>query len=1139
MIDTIKNKIYISDPFHNLETVLENKQHNIAIQNVHSSLTAFLAAKVFEKADQVLLVTPDKDTAEKIYDDCSLILGTGKVCLFGERPSKDVELLDLSSPISQIETLRTLSTGKSCVVIASPYSLVSKLSAPDKFKKNIIELVSNQNYDFQKLIDQLYNFQFQRKDFVESCGDFAVRGGILDIFPFVGSNPVRLEFWGNTIESIREFDAISQRSIRQLEMASIVPDINREEIELQFSIFDYLPENTFVILHQADIIESEVEELHREGATNIFDWNYISEKISKYPTIKNLELTKPDINPIDFSSSSQPAFNKSVNKLVDKLYELTFSGYQTYITCDTKEESERLEELIQEVLTRPNEKLRITNPLLADPRPTERSFGQEFQTTELTTSKLVSSNNIEYKIITEPFHSGFIYPPAKIALLTEHEIFGRIKQRSTTRHKKFKGISFKELTQLRHGDYVTHIDHGIGIFDGMQKIKVAGVEQEVVKIIYRENDILYLNLNYVNKIQKYSSQEGHLPTLNKLGSKDWELLKQRAKKKIKDIARDLIKLYALRKKETGFAFSTDSHWQKELEASFMYEDTPDQATSTLDIKQDMERSSPMDRLICGDVGFGKTEVAVRAAFKAVMDNKQVGILVPTTILAQQHYNTFRDRLDRYSVKIESLSRFKSKKEQKLTLENLQTGKTDIIIGTHRLLSKDVVFKDLGLLIIDEEHRFGVSAKEKLRMLRSTVDTLTLTATPIPRTLHFSLLGARDLSVINTPPRNRLPIITEIVPTTNVRQFHWEIVREAILKELHRGGQVYFVHDRVQNIDEIAALIKQHVPEAKVFAAHGQMRGHTLEKIMMDFLEKKFDVLVATKIIESGLDIPNVNTIIINRADRFGMAELYQLRGRVGRSNVQAYAYLITPPLTSMPKTSIRKLQSIVEFTELGSGFNLAMRDLEIRGAGNLLGAEQSGYILDMGFETYEKILEQAVDELKQEEFKEIFDIEKLSKPKVETTIDTDIEALIPDFYVERDYERLEIYRRLYKLNDTNQIDEIRMELKDRFGEYPPEVENLFKLIELRITSSNFFLKGIKISKSNLILLLPDYDNRFFYSDTDSLFQKLTHNVGAHPELKPHFSETKTQFQLNLLLPNIADPVKRIEKSIEITKILFD
>ncbi len=1123
MIDTIKNNIYNSEPFQNFETLLENKQHDISVHNLYGSLAAFLAAMVFEKSGHVLLVTPDKDTTEKIYDDCSLILGTGNVCLFGERPPKDVELLDLSAPVSQIETLRSLSAGKPCVVVASPYSLVSKLSAPDKFKKNIIELVSNQNYDFQKLIDQLHNFQFQRKDFVESYGDFAVRGGILDIFPFVGTNPVRLEFWGNTIESIREFDAISQRSIRQLERASVVPDVHDEDVELQSSVFDYLPDNTFIILHQSDLIESEVEELHREGYTNIFDWNFISEKISKFSTIKNLELIKHNTKPIDFSSSAQPAFNKSVNRLVDKLTELTFSGYQTYITCDTKEEAERLEELIQEVLTREHGESRIPN--------------EEFRITEL--SRPESGISIEYQIITEPFHSGFIYPPAKIALLTEHEIFGRIKQRSTTSRRKFKGISFKELTQLRRGDYVTHIDYGIGKFEGMQKLNVGGIEQEVVRIIYRDDDTLYLNLNYVNKIQKYSSQEGHLPTLNKLGSKDWELLKQRAKKKIKDIARDLIKLYALRKKETGFAFSTDSHWQKELEASFMYEDTPDQATSTSDIKRDMESSSPMDRLICGDVGFGKTEVAVRATFKAVMDNKQVGILVPTTILAQQHYNTFRDRLERYSVKIESLSRFKSKKEQKQTLENLNTGKTDVIIGTHRLLSKDVAFKDLGLLIIDEEHRFGVSAKEKLRMLRSTVDTLTLTATPIPRTLHFSLLGARDLSLINTPPRNRLPIITEIVPATNGRKFHWEIVREAILKEMHRAGQVYFVHDRVQNIDEIASLIKQHIPEAKIFAAHGQMRGHALEKIMMDFLEKKFDVLVATKIIESGLDIPNVNTIIINRADRFGMAELYQLRGRVGRSNVQAYAYLITPPLNSMPRTAIRKLQSIVEFTELGSGFNLAMRDLEIRGAGNLLGAEQSGYIIDMGFETYEKILEQAVDEIKQEEFKEIFDIEKLSKPKVEATIDTDIEALIPDFYVERDYERLEIYRRLYKLDDASKINEIRMELKDRFGEYPPEVENLFKLIELRITASNFFLKGIKISKSNLILLLPGYDNQIFYGDTDSIFQKLTRNVGAHQELKPHFSETKTQFQLNLLLPNIADTVQKIEKTMEILKLLFD
>jgi transcription-repair coupling factor (superfamily II helicase) len=1120
MINSIKEIIYNSGPFQNLKPFLENKQHVITLQNLYGSLAAFLTAMFFEKSRHVLLVTPDKDTAEKIYDDCSLILGAGNVCLFEERPSKDVELLELSAPVAQIETLRSLSAGKSCVVVASPYSLVSKLSAPDNFRKNIIELVSNQNYDFQKLIDQLYDFQFQRKDFVESYGDFAVRGGILDIFPYVGTNPIRLEFWGNTIESIREFDPISQRSIRQLERASVVPDIHHENIELHCSVFDYLPENTFVILHQSDSIENEVEELHREGVENIFDLNFIQENLSKFQTIKNYAVAGPksDSNPvINFLSSAQPAFNKSISKIVEKIYQLSLENYQTFIICDTKEESERLKDLIDETLTDP------------------KRFSSDLNLID-------NISLLNYKIITESLHSGFIYSPAKLAVFTEHELFGRLKQRSTAKRRRFKGISFKELYQLRRGDYVTHIDHGIGQYDGMQKLSVGNIEQEVVRIKYADNDILYLNLNYIYKIQKYSSQEGHVPKLYKLGTREWDLLKERAKKKIKNIARDLIKLYAKRKKEEGFSFAPDSHWQKELEASFMYDDTLDQTKTTEDIKSDMESNAPMDRLICGDVGFGKTEVAVRAAFKAVMDNKQVGILVPTTILAQQHYNTFRDRLERYSVKIESLSRFKTKKEQKQTLENLKSGKTDVIIGTHRLLSKDVTFKDLGLLIIDEEHRFGVSAKEKLRMLRSTVDTLTLTATPIPRTLHFSLLGARDLSLINTPPRNRLPIITEIVPATNNRKIHWNIVREAIMKEMHRGGQVYFVHDRVQNISEIVSLIQDHVPESRVRAAHGQMRSHDLENIMNDFLEKKIDVLVATKIIESGIDIPNVNTIVVHRADKFGMAELYQLRGRVGRSNVQAYAYLLTPPLNALPRHSIKRLQAIGEFTELGSSFNLAMRDLEIRGAGNLLGAEQSGYILDMGFETYEKILEQAVHELKDEEFKELFVNEKLTSQRIETFVETDIEALIPDFYIERDYERLEIYRRLYKLDDATKINEIRSELRDRFGEYPPEVENLLQIIGLRITAAQYRSQKVELKGTQLSITLPEKDDLDFYGNKegiDSKLNKLVKKFQIYPEYNPRLSESKGKLQLTLLIRDVSSDIDRITQSINKLHTLFE
>jgi transcription-repair coupling factor (superfamily II helicase) len=723
--------------------------------------------------------------------------------------------------------------------------------------------------------------------------------------------------------------------------------------------------------------------------------------------------------------------------------------------------------------------------------------------------------------MTEALHLGFVFPPSRLALFTEHQIFGRLKRRGTTKRKRFKGFSQKEAQQLRRGDYVVHIDYGIGRFAGLQKLKVRGVDQEVMKVLYEENDVLYVNLNFVNRVQKYASQEGHVPKLSKLGAPDWERMKARARKRIKDIARELIALYARRRTEQGFAFAPDTHWQKELEASFMYEDTPDQAKATLDVKRDMELPSPMDRLICGDVGFGKTEVAVRAAFKSVMNGKQTAILVPTTILAQQHYNTFMDRVGRYSVRVESLSRFKSKKEQETTLRGVQAGTVDILIGTHRLLSKDVQFKNLGLLVIDEEHRFGVTAKEKLRQLRATVDTLTLTATPIPRTLQFSLMGARDLSLINTPPRNRLPIVTEIA------QFDLQLVREAILKELHRGGQVYFIHDRVHDIEEIQTMLNLKIPEARFHVAHGQMKGHELEKAMMEFLEKKHDVLICTKIIESGIDIPSVNTIIINRADRFGLAELYQLRGRVGRSNEQAYAYLLTPPISSLPRVTLRRLQAIQEFTELGSGFNLAMRDLEIRGAGNLLGAEQSGFIMEMGLEMYQRTVAEAVAELKEQEFDRFFQGQKAqSRSSVaETTIDADVEAYVPDIFIESDSERLDFYRRLYNVASVDQIQAMRDELRDRFGEYPEEVENLFGVVELKTLASNIGFIKVELLRNQLSLFFPPpEETRFYESDDGSAppFQEIMAQMTRVRHYRAHLKQDGKQLKLLATLPTSSE-----------------
>ncbi len=646
-----------------------------------------------------------------------------------------------------------------------------------------------------------------------------------------------------------------------------------------------------------------------------------------------------------------------------------------------------------------------------------------------------------------------------------------------------------------------------------------------MKLLYEGTDSLYVNLNFINRVQKYSSQEGHTPKLSRIGGPEWERLKNRARKKIKDIARDLIKLYARRKHEKGFAFAPDVHWQKEMEASFMYEDTPDQAKATTDVKHDMEDSAPMDRLICGDVGFGKTEVAVRAAFKAVMNGKQAAVLVPTTILAQQHYQTFSDRVGRYSVRVECLNRFRTKKEQTEILEALKNGRIDIIIGTHRLLSKDVVFKNIGLLVIDEEHRFGVGAKEKLRQMRATVDTLTLTATPIPRTLQFSLMGARDLSLITTAPRNRLPIHTEIA------EFNVQLMREAIMKELHRGGQVYFVHDRIQNIDIIQNVLQENIPKARFHIAHGQMKGHELEKAMLDFLEKKFDVLLCTKIIESGIDIPSVNTIIINRADRFGMAELYQLRGRVGRSNVQAYAYLLTPPLSVLPRPTLRRLQAIQEFTELGSGFNLAMRDLEIRGAGNLLGGEQSGFILEMGFELYQRVVEDAVRELKEEEFSDLIDTTQKEQPlkKMESVVEADCEALIPELYVESDAERLDIYRRLYRFGSLSDCAAMRQELKDRFGEYPEEVEHLLRLIELKILASSMRLTKVELVQSTLKLFFPPPEEKSFYDGDLAPFQRYARRMQEADAVPSRLKQEGKQMFLELRLPQTENEINRLTR----------
>jgi len=1146
MIEHIKKTIFSSPPFEVLKSRFGQKE--IRLRGINGSLMAFVSSFAFEQCQsQLLLITSDEDSAEKLRDDCSQLVGDQPVCLFSSNVGFQAKVLDMTAPISQIETLQKLSHRERILIVAPAAALTSSIPAPGTFAERSFSLEASKEYPFAKLLDRLAGLGFERKEFVEEYGDFAVRGGILDIFPFSGDNPIRIEFWGDSIESVREFDVLSQRSIRDLQSASIIArlDLNNDDSSApESNILDYLAADATVLIDEPDLIKKELEEHSKELNGIEGTWESTLERLTQFSRLTHTAFaTSADI---EFDSRSQPAVNGSIKHLIEHIGRLSSEGIELFITCDTREEASRIQELIEEELTSPTGSA-------SDPAAelfAEKAAEDFAQDTAVDSPAGNGHNagarswqsNISKFILTETLHAGFIFPSAHIALFTEHEVFGRLKRRGMRRKRAFRGFSSKEVQQLRRGDFVVHVDYGIGRFAGLHKIKIRGAEQEVMKVEYAEKDTLYVNLNFVNRVQKYSSQEGHVPTLTRLGSPDWERLKGRARKKIKDIARDLIKLYARRKHEQGFAFSPDTHWQKEMEASFMYEDTADQATATVDVKKDMEIPAPMDRLICGDVGFGKTEVAVRAAFKAVMDGKQVAVLVPTTILAQQHYNTFTDRLARYSVRIESLSRFKSKKEQSAILVALKDRKVDILIGTHRILSKDIEFKDIGLLVIDEEHRFGVSAKEKLRQLRATVDTLTLTATPIPRTLQFSLMGSRDLSIINTPPRNRLPIITEIAPVD------WRLIREAILKELHRGGQVYFIHDRIQNMDEMLAILEKHVPEARIHYAHGQMKGHELEKTMLDFLEKKYNLLLCTKIIESGIDIPSVNTIIIHRADRFGLAELYQLRGRVGRSNVQAYAYLLTPPLTVLPKQTLRRLQAIQEFTELGSGFNLAMRDLEIRGAGNLLGAEQSGMIMEMGFEMYQRIVEEAVHELKEEEFKELMTTTETvaragpvdRKPGMESIIETDIEALIPDVYVESDAERLDIYRRLYKAASFDDVAVLRNELNDRFGNYPVEVENLFLIVELKILASQLALSRLELNNREIVLTFPPPEMATFYeSNTDKIspFQAIMNFAGDTKNYRLRLRQEGKTLKLAGLLDKFEDDQVRLQSTADLVRKL--
>lgn len=1016
-------------------------QTSVYVKGISGSFLSFVLNYVFELFESTLLaVIPDTEQAEKLADDLQSLLPVHQVHYFPQAETLPYDQGSFTPAIhsARLNTLVSLLENPNAIVITTPISLLQHLGAPDEIQKQISYLKVGDAIDRDFFIEWLVEAGFERMPALEEIGQFSSRGGIVDVFSMEAETPYRIEFSEDRIQSIREFDILSQLSIRQAEKIRIVG--KREENTSSASLFHYLKPGSLIFWDDQEYSQKIIKE-----------WHHQAERISqeKQNIDKSVYLSLEEIE--DWSRKFRQLFHARLNPFSESVINFQVQAPQLF-----QGNFKRFAKYVEQRLGR-NQKNQFSIWIVFD-SPARRERLEEIILAELGWLPPI-------KFIQGDIHHGFYLPGLSLEVFTEHEIFNRIKARKNRRRLRVAGSIIRQLNSLKYGDYVVHVDYGIGRYIGTERIQVSGIEKDTIKIEYANKDILYVNLDKLNHVQKYVSEEGYQPPLTQLGTAEWERTKEKTRKAVEHIAKDLVQLYANRITTPGFAFSPDSVWQKELEASFMYVDTPDQSRATREVKEDMEKNKPMDRLLCGDVGFGKTEVAVRATFKAVNDSKQVAILVPTTILAQQHYYTFRERLRNYPVNIELLSRFRSPAEQKQTLKRLESGDVDVIIGTHRLLSGDVKFKDLGLLIIDEEQQFGVKHKERLRQLKVTVDTLTLSATPIPRTLQMSLMGARDLSNIDTPPQNRLPIITEICTWDR------DLIYRAITYEMDRGGQVFFVHNRVQTIDGVASMLKQIVPQARIGIAHGQMKEKDLEKVMNDFYARKIDVLLATMIIENGLDIPNCNTIIINRADQFGLAQLYQLRGRVGRSERQAYAYLLVPPHDRLNESALKRLYAIEEFSDLGSGLKIALRDLEIRGAGNLLGHQQSGYINAVGYDLYQKILQETVRKMQEETLPEHLLSRRL--PTVDTAVEVDAEIYIPDEYIESGNEKVLIYHRLLNLESMVSIDNLLKELHDRFGPPPPPVLNLIEMVRIKKLAGQHFIKQVKINKSKMILSLDE------------------------------------------------------------------
>lgn len=1031
------------------------------VQKAPGSLRAFLLQQAWKTGRSLICVLPESEDARLLNSDLTE-LGLPSLLFppFGSAPYDDEQVEDTAPLVRRHDLLQQLDHHSQTLAVTGLRAVLERMPAPEKTLSASVTVRVQDRIPPDELVENLAKKGFVHVFFVQEAGEIARRGGIIDVFPFSGGLPLRLEFFGNELESIREFDAVSQRSVSRLESARLVPKPVQVSKDTPWvSLLDYIDDDSLLVLFD--------EPLLKEAA--IRTWEEIQTRYTaKIATdaecpVPESRYVMPGVLSSSFSSRTRVYFDTTKSDLdtvfsIDARPQPSFGGHMdtvrsdltkpgrkhTYIICSSSAQQERLESLLEE---------------------------------------LFESGRVSFLVAS--LHRGFVFSRTGFAVYTDHEIFGRYFRPRTRKVARTGGIRLQELHSLKPGDYVVHKEFGIGKFAGLKVIKIKGRSQETVRLIYADDDIVFVNVNALHKLSKYAGKDSQIPSLTRLGTGQWERTKSRAKKRIKDIARNLIKLYAERKSSEGYAFSADSIWQKELEASFPWQDTPDQYEASEAVKRDMESPTPMDRLVCGDVGFGKTEIAVRAAFKAVQDGKQVALLVPTTVLAKQHYSTFRKRLVQFPVRIEMLSRRITGAAAKDLLADVSQGKVDILVGTHRLVSKDVSFKDLGLLILDEEQRFGVRIKEKLREFRVNVDTLTLTATPIPRTLQFSLIGARDLSIMGTPPPNRQPIHTQIHSSDR------SLIRDAVLYEVNRGGQVFFIHNRVASIGDLLIKLQDLVPGVRFRIGHGQMPAAELERVMTDFVDHKFDVLLSTTIVENGLDIANANTIIIDRAHRFGLAEIHQLRGRVGRSDRKAFCYLLVPTIHALSRDARQRLQAVELFSDLGSGFHLAMRDLDIRGAGNILGGEQSGFIADLGLNTYYKMLDEAVRELRKEDFSDLFKDVDIPLAK-DTTIDLEVDASLPKPYVVDDLERLALYRRIGKAVDPSELDELENELKDRFGPLPDPALQLILGARMRLIGQSLCLPRITFRNQRLFLRLPDEqeDQRFYSEFYDPLLQAL-------------------------------------------------